>query len=276
LFVFACLTLGSSLMTLAQESGEEVQFQVVGSDGSTKDTTVVYKQSYGLRVGVDISRPITSLIRDRYSGLELVGDYRISENLFLAAELGNEKLSQTESLRIAEDNTNPDSPIIDIDLYDYTTSGSYIKLGVDYNTYGNWFGEQNFITIGGRYAFATFSQTLNSFSIYESDQYFNPGTFTGGSETPQEFSGLTASWLELVVGYKFEAINNIYMGTSVRLGFLVSNQNSDVFPNLWIPGFNKVTDNSRWGVGFNYTITYFLPLYKKARKKKPEIDSENR
>ena len=275
--MFACLTLGFSLKTLAQESGEEVQFQVVGSDGSTKDTTVVYKQSYGLRVGVDISRPITSLIRDRYSGLELVGDYRISENLFLAAELGNEKLSQTESLRIAEDNTNPDSPIIDIDLYDYTTSGSYIKLGVDYNTYGNWFGEQNFITIGGRYAFATFSQTLNSFSIYESDQYFNPGTFTGGSDTPQEFSGLTASWLELVVGYKFEAINNIYMGTSVRLGFLVSNQNADQFPNLWIPGFKQSNRQQPLGCWLQLHHHVFLALVQKGpQEKTPEIDSENR
>jgi len=264
----------ANISAYGQEEGQEVQFQVVdGPDGTPRDTTIVYKQKYGLRVGVDISRPLTSFFRDRYTGLELVGDYRLSENLFVAAELGNEKLSQTESLRVA----SPDNPdqIIDLDLYDYTTSGSYIKLGVDYNTYGNWFGEQNFITIGGRYAFASFSQTLNSFSLYETDQYFNPNTFSGGSDQPQEFSGLTASWLELVVGYKFEAFNNIYMGMSARLGFLVSNSESDVFPNLWIPGFNKVTDNSRWGVGYNYSISYFLPLYKKARKKREPALTEN-
>lgn len=252
-----------TVMMEAQEENQEVQFEVVGGP-TTGNDTLVYKQKYGLRVGIDISRPVTSFFRDRYTGLELVGDFRVTENLFIAAEIGNEKLSQTESLVIAEGEN-----LIELDLYDYTTSGSYIKAGVDYNTYGNWFGEQNFITFGGRFAVASFSQTLNSFSLYESDQYFNPNSFVQGSSEPQKFGGLTASWLELVVGYKFEALKNIYMGTSIRLGFLVTNNEADAFPNLWIPGFNRVTDNSQWGVGYNYTISYFLPLYKKARKPKP-------
>ena len=265
-FLLFCFSLCIPILGLSQD----VEFEVVDGPELKPQDSVVYKQKYGLRVGIDISRPLTSLLRDRYTGLELVGDFRISENLFLAAEIGNEKLSQTESLVVFEGEN-----LVDLELYDYTTSGSYLKAGVDFNTYGNWFGEQNFITIGGRYAIATFSQTLNSFSLYESDQYFNPNGLAQGSTEPQKFSGLSASWLELVVGYKFEAIKNIYMGMSLRLGFLVSNQEADQFPNLWIPGFNKVTDNSRWGVGYNYTISYFLPLYKKARKPKPNAEEIN-
>ncbi|TFG77697.1 MAG: hypothetical protein E4H26_03190, partial [Flavobacteriales bacterium] len=53
--------------------------------------TVVYKQPYGLRVGIDLSRPITSFFNKNYTGLEFVGDYRISQNLYIAGELGNEK-----------------------------------------------------------------------------------------------------------------------------------------------------------------------------------------
>ena len=255
-------TLLSPITIAAQKRNQEVQFEVVDGPKTTKDS-LVYKQKYGLRLGIDISRPVTSFLRDRYTGIEIAGDFRISENLFIAAEIGNEKLSLTESLVIAEGEN-----LVDLELYDFTTSGSYIKVGADYNTYGNWFGEQNFITFGGRYAVASFSQTLNSFSLYESDQYFNPNSFVQGSTEPQKFGGLTASWLELVVGYKFEALKNIYMGTSIRLGFLVTNKEADEFPNLWVPGFNRVTDNSRWGVGYNYTLSYFLPLYKKARKPK--------
>lgn len=219
-------------------------------DLQAKDT-VKYKTEYGLRVGVDLSRPVFSFTMDDYTGLEFVGDYRFTDRLWIAAELGNEKRTDQE------------------DLYNFTTSGSYLKLGADYNTYQNWFGMNNSITIGGRYAVTSFSQTLNEYQIFDSDRYFSPDDFVIGGTEPEEFSGRTASWLEFVVGLKAELFANIYMGMSIRLGHLITQNDKELdrFPNLWIPGFNKVTDNSKWGVGFNYSISYFLPLYKKAKKK---------
>lgn len=218
------------------------------SDRQQRDT-VPHHLEYGLRVGVDLSRPVLSFATDGYTGIEFVGDYRFSDRLWLAGELGNEKRTDQE------------------DLYNFTTSGSYLKLGVDYNTYQNWYGMNNSITIGGRYAVASFSQTLNEYQIYDSNRYFNPNDFVVGGTEPEEFSGLNATWLEMVVGMKAELFANIYIGMSVRLGHLISNKEADRFPNLWIPGFNKVTDGAKWGVGYNYSISYFLPLYKKAKKK---------
>jgi hypothetical protein len=226
-------------------------------DLNPKDS-VEYKQKYGLRFGVDLSRPILSFFNEDYTGLEFVGDYRLKENLFIAAELGNEKRTDTEGVASTA-------------LYNYTTSGSYLKLGLDYNTYGNWYGEQNFVTIGGRYAFSTFSQTLNNYRIFNSDRFFSED-FPDLVNSPEEFSGLNASWLEFVVGMKVEIFTNIYAGISVRLAYLITNKNDDRFPNLWIPGFNKVTDGSNFGVGYNYSISYFLPLYKKAKKKREEVE----
>ena len=228
-------------------------------DLQPKDT-VAHTDPYGIRFGIDLSKPLLSFINDDYTGLELVGDYRLTNRLYIAAELGNEKNTKQE------------------DLYNFTTSGSYLKLGVDYNTYGNWYGMNNSIHVGGRYAYSSFSQTMNNYQIYDTNRYWtdpdyqiNPDAnavngFASGSDIAQEFSGLSASWLEAVVGVKAELFANIYLGASVRIGFLVSNKESDDFPNLWIPGFNKVTDGSNFGVGYNYSITYFLPLYKKAKK----------
>ncbi len=210
--------------------------------------TVVYKQPYGLRVGIDLSRPITSFFNKNYTGLEFVGDYRISQNLYIAGELGNEKKTKQE------------------DLYNFTTSGSYLKLGVDYNTYGNWYGEQNMITVGGRYAVASFSQTLNNYKLFDTYRYWNPTDFSPGSSTAEEFKGLTASWIEAVVGIRMEVFKNLYLGGSIRMGILLSNKESERFPNLFIPGFNKVTDGSGFGVGYNYSISYLIPLYKKNKK----------
>ena len=220
---------------------------------------------YGLRVGVDLSRPLISLLNEDYTGIELVGDFRIRDRLFLAAEIGNEEKSQDEILGDKE--IGPSSPI-----YSYTTSGSYIKAGINFNTYQNWYGMNNVIYFGGRYAFSSFSHTLNSFSYYNSNRYWNPSTFTEGDLPSQEFDGLNASWIELVVGVQTELFANFYMGASTRVGYRITNKESDDFPNLWLPGFNKVTDGSNFGVSFNYTLSYFLPIYKKRKVQEPKSD----
>ena len=223
-------------------------------DLQPKDT-IVKKESYGLRVGADLSKLALSFFNDDYTGLELVGDYRLTQKLFLAAELGNEDRTKQE------------------DLYNFTSSGSYIKAGVDYNTYQNWYGMDNTIFLGGRYAVSTFSQTLNDYSVFDSNRYWNADGFADGQSPGREFSGLNASWLELVFGTKVELFANIYLGASVRLGFLVTQKQSDEFPTLWIPGFNKVTDGSNFGASYNYSISYFIPLYKKVKKSaKKEVE----
>lgn len=230
-----CLSLG-----FAQEKQIDLQ---------PKDT-VVHKLEYGLRAGVDLSRILRTQLSDDYTGLEIVADYRLTQDLYIAGELGNEKRTKQE------------------DLYNFTTSGSYIKVGVDYNTYENWYGMNNTIFLGGRYAFSNFNQTLNNYQYFDTNRYWNPDSFPVGSADPLKYDNLNASWLEFVFGLKAELFANIYLGGSVRVGFLVSNKDPKGFKNLYIPGFNKVTDDSKFGIGYNYSITYMIPLYKKAKKSK--------
>ena len=224
-------------------------------DTQPKDT-VEYRQAYGLRAGIDLSRPIISSLDDNYTGFEIVADYRLTDRLYIAAELGTEDKTKQE------------------DLYNFTTTGSYLKIGIDNNTYENWYGEQNLLFYGGRLAFSSFSQTLNNYQYFNSNRYWNPEGFAEGSNVSEEFSGRSAVWIEALFGTKVELFANIFLGASVRLGILVSDSDGGDprFPNLWIPGFNKVTDGSRFGVGYNYSISYFIPLYKK--KKKP-VEEEN-
>ncbi|MDP5061405.1 MAG: DUF6048 family protein [Maribacter sp.] len=228
-------------------------------DLNPKDT-VGYKQSYGLGLGIDLSRIITAALDDNYKGFEIVADYRLTQNLYLAAEIGTEEKTRQE------------------DLYNFTTSGNYIKIGVNKNNYANWYGERNLIYMGGRLAFSTFDNTLNNYQYFDTNRYWSPDGFSNGSDVPEKFSGLNATWLEGVFGTKVELFSNVYVGASIRLGLIVSSNNNDFerFPNLWIPGFNKVTWDSNFGIGYNYSISYFLPLYKKKNKikKKIELSSE--
>ncbi|MDC6351778.1 DUF6048 family protein [Zeaxanthinibacter sp. PT1] len=251
LLLFACLLSGFAQETAVVTKGKD---------------SISYKQPYGLRVGIDLSKVALSYFNEDYTGFEVVGDYRLSQNLYLAGELGREEKRQSEILGngILEG---------DILLYDFTPSGNYLKLGVDLNTYDNWYGMNNSIYLGGRYAFSTFKQTLNDYQLYDTNRYWNADGFSSGNgELNGEYSGLNASWLEFLFGVKVEMFKNLYMGASARIMFLVSSKDSEVMPNLWIPGFTKVTDGSNFGVNYNYTLSYMIPLYKKAKKIKPEIN----
>ena len=48
-------------------------------ESEEKKDTIIYKTGYGFRLGIDISKPIRALFDKSYSGLEIVGDYRIIE-----------------------------------------------------------------------------------------------------------------------------------------------------------------------------------------------------
>lgn len=211
-----------------------------------KDSIVppVKKDRYGVRVGIDLFKLSRSFYDKDYTGLELVGDYRLTKKHFLAAEVGNEnKTTDDERLN-------------------FTTKGSYIKVGFDYNGYENWLDMENIISIGMRYGFSTFNQQLNTYRIYNTDQYFGeiPALTSG-----QKYNGLTASWIEVVAGMKAKVFNNVFLGFSLRFNRLISNKQPNGFENLYIPGFNR-TYNGDFGVGFNYTVTYFIPIFKKVVK----------
>lgn len=206
--------------------------------------TVTYQEKYGLRVGADLSKPLRSILDDTYTGFELVGDYRVYENFYAAVELGN------ESRDFEADNISTSS------------TGSYFKIGGDYNAYDNWQEMQNSIFVGVRYGFATFSQTLEEYRIYTSSDYFGPDI----REEEIEATGLTANWAELVLGIKVEVLNNLYLSANVQLKRRIGQNSPPNFDNLTIPGFGRTYDDSNFGAGYGYTITYLLPFYKKTRQ----------
>jgi len=221
----------------------------------TTDTTFVKPKTYryGLRVGADLHRLSRSLYDDNYKGFELVADYRLTKKIYLAGELGNEDMT------------------VDDDMVNFTAKGSYFKVGFDYNAYENWLDMENMIYVGVRYSISSFNQTLNSYTVYQNSNIENT---TGSSNyfpevtvSPNtEYTGLSAHWIEVVGGIKVELFDNLFLGFSVRLKNLISNKKPAGFDNLYIPGFDR-TYAGNFGAGFNYTVSYFIPLYKTQAKK---------
>lgn len=209
---------------------------------SAQDTIKKYPERYGLRVGVDLHRLAKSFYDDTYKGLEIEAAYRLTKKFYIAGEIGNEEKT------------------VDDDRFNFTTSGTYFKAGFDFNSYENWLDMENLIHIGLRYGVSTFSQQLNSYKIYDPTNFYGVNTVYPN----QEFSGLNASWIEVVGGVKAKMFNNVYLGFSLRLNYLVSNKKPENFDNLYIPGFNRTYDG-KFGAGFNYTLSYFIPIYKKNK-----------
>jgi hypothetical protein len=234
-----CLVLFSFLVT-AQET------TIVKDSSSVKKDSVKPKtERYGLRLGLDLFKLTRSFYDKNYKGLELVGDFKFTRKHYLAAEIGNENKTVAD------------------DQLDFNTKGTYLKVGFDYNSYENWLGMNNMIYVGMRYGVSSFSQTLNSYSIYYANNYFPKPTIEAGTK----YDGLSAQWIEVVAGVKAEMFPNFYVGFSFRMHNLITNKVPDNFDNLYIPGFNR-TYGGNFGAGFNYTISYFVPLYKTVLKNK--------
>jgi hypothetical protein len=202
--------------------------------------TIAEKDIFGIRVGVDISKPIIALFKDDTKGFEIVADARVYKNFYAAIEFGNDNVTTIE------------------DYLNFTTEGSYIKIGGNYNAYENWKGMTNEIYVGARYGLSFFNQTLNSYTPNIYGTYFDAETI----EPNTTYNNLNAHWVEFVLGLRAETFKNFYMGFSLSFKALLSSKEPDNFQNLYIPGFYKVSLNNL-GFGFNYTLTYLIPFNKK-------------
>ena len=228
--ILACIGLLMSLN--AQEAESEI------------GDSIVVKQKYGLRLGVDLSKITRSLIEKDYMSFEINGDYRLSKNLYIAGEIGSEKKTSTTNYLKS------------------TAEGTYIKAGVDYNMYTNWAGMDNLIYSGMRIGISNFNQTLNSYTIYDTN------SLTWGENqvvSNNNFSALNSGWIEIILGIKAEVLNNLFLGFNLQIKGRIFETNINNFENIYIPGFGRTYDSGKFGMGFGYSISYLVPMYRKAK-----------
>ena len=206
----------------------------------TENDSLVVKNKYGIRIGLDFSKQIRMLTED-YKGLSLYGDVKIKERLFIVSELGSdEKELRTDNLRSK-------------------FSGNYIKAGLNYNLYNNLPGLNNEIYVGFRFATSKFKSEISEYIIYNKDRFWSQDPIFDNIIN----KGLNANWLELIIGINAELLNNLFMGLSLRLNRMLNQKKPENFTNLYIPGFNKVTEDNNFGTGLTYSLIYQIPIIKK-------------
>jgi hypothetical protein len=136
--------------------------------------------------------------------------------------------------------------------YTYKNTGSYYRVGIDYN-FVKPAPENNAIYVGFKYAGTNFNE---NFSYQLVDPFY--GNYT------EEIQDLKRKgmWLEFVAGMKVRIWKGLFLGFTGRLKFASSiSSPPSTFNNFWIPGYGKTTKDSQWGL--NYQIFYSIPLFKK-------------
>jgi hypothetical protein len=232
----------SLLLGVLLVNGQETE--TLGTDLEVADSLEVKEKiPLSLRFGADLYRLIRSQSSDDFQGFEAVADLRIKKDLFIAAEVGSVEITeQSEQINL-------------------TTKGTYYKIGFDYNMYDNWEGMDNHVVLGLRLASSSHSQFVNAYTLLDRTPFWqDPETKISSGYATGERPNLNAFWLEFVAGFKVQVINNIYLGLSLRLNRLLSDTVPENFDNIYIPGFNKKTEDNKFGASFNYTLTYRIPF----------------
>jgi hypothetical protein len=220
---------------------------LIGQTESNSKDTLIKKDKLlninKIRFGFDLLKPIASSSEGDNLNYEIVGDLQLTENIYLAGEYGSiDKLIEDENIN-------------------FNSTGSFLRVGLDYNLFKNWIGMDNSIYVGFRYGNSSFSNKILNYEVRNKDSYFS--NLVEYEFQTIEYSNLSGNWIEILLGIKVETFKNVYLGLSLRLNKLLSDEKPNNFGNLFIPGFNKVTDENTFGSGFNYTLTYSIPLKKR-------------
>jgi len=187
----------------------------------------------GIRVGYDVTRPIQYLwnIGDRY-GSEISFDMEVAPNTFPVFETGWEAQK------------------INSDYMHYRSSGSYSRLGVDYNfLVAEHKNDKDILFMGLRYGFTLAKQQVESFT---STSYWEQ---SGGRFPSQNFN---AHWAEIVLGTRIEVLKNVFLGWSIRGKIEISHKDFDMPPVYFIPGYGKAENG--FNFDFSYSVLYNLPV----------------
>ncbi|SFF57395.1 DUF6048 family protein [Sunxiuqinia elliptica] len=187
----------------------------------------------GLRVGLDISRSMQHLWNkgNRY-GTELSFDFELVPNLYPVLETGWEKLRMRQ------------------DYVDYSSSGSYTRLGFDYNLLvAEHQKDMDMVYVGLRYGFDFANQQVKEYLI---PNYWGDIT---GSFGRQNYN---AQWAEFVLGMKGEIFKNFFLGWGIR-GKLKLNQKDFDIPHVYFnPGYGPA--EKKFNFDFSYSVYYNLPF----------------
>ena len=183
----------------------------------------------GLRIGVNVVRPLLTYIEPSRFGLEAMADYNIGLDYFAVAEAGYSERS------------------LDKPSYRMEERGMFMRIGADRNFYKQF---DDVIGVGARLGFSSFTRSVPFISAEEN--YW--GEFTGSLPDGTFFK----QWAEVVFVLKTEIFTNVFLGWNLRGKVLLFDRKDENMNERYIPGFGAGDVNS--AASFDFYIYYRFPL----------------
>lgn len=211
---------------------EPSQKELSEKELSGKDTL----RTYGPRFGIDLSRFLYLFLEPNQTGAEISADFELYRNIYPVFELGYNNMSDMQ------------------EHFDYTSTGSYGRAGIDYNILGlKDRSAHHTITVGFRYGMSLFKQQVEGVVI--------PNEYWGDFQPETHENNLTGHWIELVGGMRAEVFSNFFMGWTLRYKILLNPEMDPLMTPEMIPGYGSGGEDRAFG--FTYTVAYKIPLFKK-------------
>ena len=193
----------------------------------------IYSQSNLRPKGIRVGTELTAIGQTLFSNYR--SQYEVSSDLQLGKYLVNFGYGIADFNREETD-------------YDFSTSGSYFRTGIDINFINN-LPASNAIFIGLRYARSTFSNEL----VWQIDH-----PVYGRNTLRSEENDLIAHWLEAVAGIKVNVWNNFFLGFTIRNKFFKRVNGVELLEPYDIPGYGIGAADNFWD--FDYYLYYRLPF----------------
>lgn len=203
-------------------------FPAFSQHAAQPDTGMKYHQ---IRLGIDIAKPIGNVFQQNHYSYEAALDYLIKKEVYATLEAGFGR-------------SNIDYP----DLK-YTTSNTFVKIGVDKSMVPRLFSSDwDMLFVGLRYGMAFIQRDEATFTTNDDFWGTTTGTIAGKS--------FTGHWAELTVGIRVELFKGFYAGYTGRAKFLINQKAFRELPPDFIAGYGKGEKNTNFD--FNFYLLYGL------------------
>jgi hypothetical protein len=236
---------------------------------STLKRLLAVPRPYALRVGTDVSyflSPFAAALfgPDEYGRnlntallvqrAEVSAELVFNDNLYaLVADVGIANITRS-SVRPPQTS------------FGYQNTGSYFRLGADFNFFQKTFDDQA-LTFGFRYGRTSFSHNLTYNGVSPAWGYTYDPTKEPPIDLDKAFKDtiqserLSAGWFEIVTGLRVGIWRGFYAGYTFRLKTMLNVRGENRLLANELPGFGAVRSNLK--LSFNYHIYYQIPFKKK-------------
>ena len=221
------MTTVSPLIVSAQES--------LASDttliSSIKKPTVKSPTFTYVRVGIDLSKVVSSFLQKQYDVIEFQADVYYKKDLYFAAEFG------------------AGNSLVDNDFLTYKSNNTFISIGLDKTFFAKDFrGDFDNAFVGLRYGVGLINRGEASYSIQD--------IVWGNTQGLIPAEHFIAHWLELTGGFRMELMKNIFVGWNIRARTFINPTKFEKLPPSYVAGYGRGDKNSNFG--YNFYLLYGL------------------